>query len=130
MTEAAHPTSRNQEGLKMGRPRFEPTAEQRKMVKTLAGYGILQEEIAKKLGITPKTLRLRFREELDLGATEANAQVVQSLYKMALSGRCPAAAIFWLKNRAGWKENGRMGRETQPSEPFVVNVMQGPEPKA
>ena len=30
--------------------------------------------------------------------------VAQALYKMAISGTCPAATMFWLKCRAGWKE--------------------------
>lgn len=36
---------------------FAPSAEQRKQVETMAGYGIPEEDIAFVLGIDPKTLR-------------------------------------------------------------------------
>jgi hypothetical protein len=65
----------------MARPRFIPTAEQRRIVRSMAAYGIRQEEIARYVGLrSDKTLRNHFREELDRAAPEANAQVAQSLY--------------------------------------------------
>ena len=84
--------------------RFEPTAEQRRTVKTMAGFGVPQPDIATFLGIDPKTLRKHFREELDRGVTEANAKVAQSLFQMATQGKNVAAAIFWMKARGGWRE--------------------------
>jgi AraC-like DNA-binding protein len=114
----------------MSRPRFAPSDQQRQLVKSLAAYGIGQEEIARKIGVSAKTLRRHFREELDRGATDANAKVAQAMYKMATSGEFPAATIFWLKCRASWRQNGRVGREAQQTAPFVVEVLQGPEPVA
>ena len=84
--------------------RYEPTAEQRRTVKTMAGFGVPHEDIATFLGIDAKTLRKHFREELDRGMTEANAKVAQSLFQMATQGKNVAAAIFWMKARAGWRE--------------------------
>ena len=84
--------------------RYEPTPDQRRTVKTMAGFGIPQEDIAGFLGIGDKTLRRHFREELDRGVTEANAKVAQSLFQMATQGKNVAAAIFWMKARAGWRE--------------------------
>ena len=90
----------------MARPRFVASVEQRKMVRSMAAYGIRHEEIARCLGLrSPKTLRRHFREELDRAATEANAQVAQSLYQQATSGKKTAATIFWLKTRALWRES-------------------------
>jgi hypothetical protein len=78
------------------------------MVRSMAAYGIRQEDIARCLGLrSAKTLRRHFREELDRAATEANAQVAQSLYQQATSGKSTAASIFWLKTRAGWHEPAR-----------------------
>jgi len=89
----------------MARPKFEPTGEQRRTVKSMSAYGSKQEEIAKVIGLrSPKTLRKHFSKEIALGAIEANAQVAQTLYQMATSKECPAATIFWLKTRAGWRE--------------------------
>jgi hypothetical protein len=51
-----------------------------------------------------KTLRKHFRPELDRGMVEANLKVGPSLFQLATSGRNVAAAIFWMKARAGWRE--------------------------
>ena len=83
---------------------FEPTEEQRRTVRAMAGYGVPQDDIATLLEIDPKTLRKRFRRELDRGSIEATAKVGQSLFRMATEGGSVAAAIFWMKARAGWRE--------------------------
>jgi hypothetical protein len=83
---------------------FEPTEEQRRTVRAMSGFGVPQDGIAALLGIDPKTLRKHFRRELDRGAVEATAKVAQSLFRMATEGRSVAAAIFWMKARAGWRE--------------------------
>ncbi|WP_144299797.1 hypothetical protein [Elioraea rosea] len=84
--------------------RFEPTEEQRRTVRAMSGFGIPQEDIATFLEIEPKTLRKHFRRELDRGMVEATAKVAQSLFQMATTGNNVAAAIFWMKARAGWRE--------------------------
>jgi hypothetical protein len=72
---------------------------------TMAGFGIVQAEIARTLDIDPKTLRRAFRRELDIGMTDANARVAESLFQMAVRDKVPSAAIFWLKVRAGWRDH-------------------------
>jgi hypothetical protein len=78
------------------------------MVEALAVCGSSQESIARVLGIDAKTLRKHFRDVLDTSADKADAQVAASLFKMAISGKCPAAAIFWMKARRGWRETSRL----------------------
>ena len=105
----------------MPRPQLKPTAEDRKMVKTLAAFGVRHEEIARRIGIrSPKTLRKHFREELDFGALDANLQVSGTAYKMATSGKFPVMTMFWLKSQAGWNDRpaGQLARITPP--PFIV----------
>ena len=87
----------------MSRELFDPTDEQRGIVKAFAAYGVQQDEIAKYIEIDPKTLRKHFRRELDVGSIEATSKVAQSLYKAAMSGNV-GAAIFWMKARGGWRE--------------------------
>lgn len=96
-----------------GRKPFVPTAADRKLVETLAGYGVPHEDIALQVinpqtakSLDPKSLRRHFRMELDTGATKANSLVAQNLFKHATgAGKgAVAAAIFWMKVRAGWKE--------------------------
>ena len=83
---------------------YEPTDEERRMVRALAGFGVPQDDIAGHIGIDPTTLRRRFRDDLDRGMTEANAKVAQSLFQMATQGKNVAAAIFWMKARGRWRE--------------------------
>ena len=87
---------------------FDASDEQRRTVRAMAGFGVPQEDIATFLHIDPKTLRKHFRDELDQGVTEANAKVAQSLFNMATKQNNVAAAIFWLKARAGWSERQRI----------------------
>ncbi|WP_372624327.1 hypothetical protein [Falsiroseomonas sp.] len=89
-------------------PAFEATADQRRTVRAMAGFGMPQEEIATFLDIDAKTLRKYFRAELDRGSTEATTKVAQSLFRMATEGNNVAAAIFWMKARAGWSEKQRV----------------------
>ena len=118
-------------GRKRGRPEFEPTDEQRKLVDQLAGYGIPEPDIAKlvinpqtKEPISPMTLRKHFREELDTGHVRANQTVAGALFKNATTGTetypggIPTAQIFWLKTRGKgqWKDKQTIEVETPPSE--------------
>lgn len=88
----------------MGAPPFSPTDEQRRTVRAMSGFGIPQADIATLLDIDDKTLRKHFRRELDRGSIEATVKVAQTLFQMATSGQNTAAAIFWMKARAGWRE--------------------------
>jgi hypothetical protein len=105
----------------MARPKFMPTVEQRRMVRSMAAFGARQEEIADYLGLrSTKTLRRHFREELDRAAAEANVRVAQSLFQQATAGKNAAAAIFWLKARAGWREPAASSPRPVDAPPFVV----------
>ncbi|MFP3756803.1 MULTISPECIES: hypothetical protein [unclassified Cupriavidus] len=96
-----------------GRKPFEPTEEDRRLVSSLAGFGAPHEYIASCIvnpqtgkPMTPKTLRVHFRAELDTAVDRTNALVAESLFKKARGNGngAVAAAIFWMKVRAGWKE--------------------------
>jgi hypothetical protein len=79
----------------------------REKVRHLAGLGVPQDDIAKIVGCAPKTLRKRFRDELDRGVAEANAIISGSLFTAAKAGNI-VAMIFWLKTRARWHERMAM----------------------
>jgi len=116
----------------MARPRFKPTAQMRQSVQAMTAYGIPEEHIARTLtprGIDPKTLRRHFRRELDVGATLANSTVAQTLFQMATTGKHPAATIFWLKTRAGWRERpgGEEGRAAAAKSAHRGEFMHGAE---
>ena len=108
----------------MARPRFNPTADQRKIVEVLVGCGLPEHEIARTLGINPKTLRKHCRWELDQGAIKAKAQVAQSAFKMAASGKYPAMTMFWLKCRAGWRETAILRHTGPEGGPVKIGAIQ------
>ena len=81
----------------------EPNDVERRQVEAMAGFGVPEADIAKVLGIGPKTLRKHYRVELDTGHVRANAKVAECLFKQATGGNV-TAQIFWLKTRARWKE--------------------------
>lgn len=86
-----------------GRPAHKPTDEKKSLVRTLAAVGITHEDIARKLDISADTLVKYYFQELTDGRIDANAQVGKGLFEQAKNGNT-AAAIFWLKTRANWKE--------------------------
>jgi hypothetical protein len=91
---------------KAGRPAHAPTDDSRSLVESLSGFGIPQEEIARLVGIDPKTLRLHYADQIELGGIKATAKVAQNLFTMACKPNREGlqAAIFWLRVRAGWSE--------------------------
>lgn len=80
-----------------------PTEETRKLVRSLSAVGIKYVDIAGKLEISDDTLVKHYKKDLEDGRTDANASIGQTLFQQAKNGNT-AAAIFWLKTRAGWKE--------------------------
>lgn len=106
-------------------PRFSPTDDNRRTVRAMAGFGVPQEDIAVLLDIDPKMLRKHFRVELDRGTIEANAKVAQTLFTMATVDKNVAAAIFWMKARAGWREKPLPDEEVAPAV-TVISWMDDP----
>jgi hypothetical protein len=95
----------------MGRPAYEPSEKDRAQVSALTAMGIPDYDIAKVMQISEPTLRKYYFRELEIGHISANSKVAQTLYKTATDPSNPksvTAAIFWLKARAGWKEDSGM----------------------
>jgi hypothetical protein len=109
-----------------GKPAGRPTLykpEQLHMIRTMAAHGMVLDEIAEALEITPRTIynwRLKYpeiAEALLISQDAANHRVKQSLYKMALGHYAldgdgkrifippsAAAGIFWAKAQMGWRD--------------------------
>ena len=86
-----------------GRPAHKPTQEAKDTAKRLSALGVPHEDIATRLKISADTLVKYYQEELDEGRIDANAAIAGTLFSQAKKGNT-AAAIFWLKTRARWKE--------------------------
>ncbi|BAQ88996.1 DNA binding domain [uncultured Mediterranean phage uvMED] len=90
--------------------KFIASEEQRLTVKKMAGVGIPVDQICKCIinpntsnPISKQTMYDNFRNELDIGMTEANTSVAQSLHQQAVNGNV-TAGIWWTKARMGWSE--------------------------
>tara|TARA_R100000234_G_C4976475_1_gene168692 strand:- start:658 stop:999 length:342 start_codon:yes stop_codon:yes gene_type:complete len=108
----------------VGRPPHQTSTEKQTMVRTLAAVGITHEDIAGKLEISADTLTKYYSKELADGRIDANAQVAKGLFDQAKNGNT-AAAIFWLKTRAKWKEtnvNEITGTDGQPVSIKIVGI--------
>lgn len=97
----------------MSRTAWKPTQEQRLAVSIMAACGMPQPSMCAQVinqqtgkPVSEKTLRAKFKQELADGREKANALMAQSLFKKGTGTGtgAVAAAIFWLKTRAGWRE--------------------------
>lgn len=96
-------------GRPPGSGAFQPTDEQRELVKMAATCGIPERRICHAIvnpktdkEITPVTLRKHFRNELDRGLVLADIEAAGNLFKLTKTNA--SAAIFWAKVRLGWRE--------------------------
>ena len=78
----------------MARKPFVVTDAMRERVRSLAGLGVPQVDIARIIRGDPKTLRKHFRDELDCGVAEANAVIAGSLFTAAKGALFPGAKIL------------------------------------
>lgn len=117
---------------KIGAKDHKPTDENRRLVKMLAAVGARVDDIGTKLGISHDTVLKYYRQELEEGRIDANAQVAQTLFQQAKSGNT-AAMIFWMKTRAGWKEKTThelVGADGGPIQSATVLEVVGVEAKS
>lgn len=96
-----------------------PTEETRKLVRSLSAVGIRYVDIASKLEISDDTLVKHYKKDLEDGRIDANASIGQTLFQQAKNGNT-AAAIFWLKTRANWKETSGLEVTGADGEAIIV----------
>ena len=80
------------------------TEDQRRAARAMAGLGVPRRQIAKYFGPQEAELAARFGDELEQAEVDANSKVAKALFTMATQKNNVAAAIFWMKARAGWRE--------------------------
>ena len=89
-------------------------------VRIMSALGISEDDMCRILGdISVPTLRKYYAEQIRIGHLEANTKVAAAVYSTALKGgrEGTAAGIFWLKCRAGWREDGEQGAVPEPRAP-------------
>jgi hypothetical protein len=133
-----------------GNQPFVPTPDQRKIVMLSKSLGYTHVQIGRLLdspdrpsGVSADTVARHFAPEIEQGADRANLAVAANLFAIATgqTKNAVAAAIFWLKCRAGWKPSDGIGsidvegRTEKPGQPpdddapiqFTINL--GPRPQ-
>ncbi len=112
--------------VKQGQQPHVPTDSTRTIVKVLAGMGAMHERIAGAIGISDKTMRKYYRDELDHGKTQIDAEVFGALMRNIQKGN-PASIIFYLKARCGWKDTPDIAPDSLP--PVIFNISFAPAPE-
>jgi hypothetical protein len=102
-----------------GRPPHKPTKESREQVKRLSALGCPHVDIATRLKISADTLVKYYQDELDEGRIDANSAIAGTLFNQAKKGNT-AAAIFWLKTRARWKETNAVEHSGPEGSELVI----------
>ncbi|MDM0107806.1 hypothetical protein QTH97_22865 [Variovorax sp. J22R24] len=97
-----------------GRPALERSESVARRVQSWAACGVRIDDIAELESMSPPTLRRLYRPELDLGATRANAEAAQRLFRATATDW--RAALAWLKCRAGWIEATAPPSDPQPGK--------------
>lgn len=94
------------------------TEDQRRSARAMAGLGVSRRQIARYLRMDELELAACLGDELDQAEVDANSKVAKALFTMATQKHNVAAAIFWMKARAGWREKIEIRPviETDPSQ--------------
>ena len=117
------------EAKRTGRPPFEPTAEQRKLVNSLAGIGCTNDELlecipwGKEDGkpIDEKTLLKHFKPELKRGRSLAAMTLKKRAYDMAAAGD-KTMLIFLMKTKLGYSETQKVEHTGKDGAPLPAAV--------
>lgn len=96
--------------------------------------GMTQVEIARAVGISDSTLRAHYAEELADGGKKLLMGIAGNLARIAQDYNHPravTAAIFWLKTKGGFKEDGPpTGDDEKPQKvTFTINIGGSSPPK-
>lgn len=91
-----------------------------KLVRTLAGYGCTQDEIANACGISETTLKKNGRDALDSGYAEMRRSLRRWQYEAAKSGN--TAMLIWL----GKQLLGQRDKAEQTIREEVVTIEELP----
>lgn len=103
------------------------TEEDLKRIQKLAGFGLTQEKIADVFNMHRNTFQNRMEKHpevrlaYDRGIAQAEADVTEKAYEMAMSGEHPSMTMFWLKCRAKWKDTTRHEIHTKTTIEDLVN---------
>jgi hypothetical protein len=113
-----------------GRPRFEPTADERKQVELAAAWGLDDARIARLIrpdrgGLSERSLQNHFRIELSRGRATGDAKLAQTAFMRATSGGSDRMLEFLCETRLRWSKR----QAIELSGPDGVPLMEREAPR-
>lgn len=88
----------------------------------LAMLGMRNKDIAIAENLKLSTMTRKYKTELMRGRAKGKGTVMQTAFKMAVSGNYPTMTIFFLKTRCGWREKDRPKFEEDSQKPLTHSV--------
>ena len=98
----------------------------RTRISRMARVGTPEIQIAFAINISIRTLQLFYPTELRHPAIELNLQVLETLARLATSGKHPAATIFWAKTRCGFTPPVSPKKSSTQFPPMPKFIVTGP----
>lgn len=92
-------------------------------VEKLSTIGCNDNHIAAIEKMSEATLKRLYDKELSEGRAKGIGAISQTLYQMALSGKNPAATMFFLKCRAKWKEVHQLEHSADQENGFIIKLV-------
>ena len=105
------------------KPHHIVTERSRIEVKTLAGVGLSQDDIAAYLGIATKTLVSKYKDELEAGAGFVRGNIANAAYHQAVYEKNVPMLIFLCKTKLRWRETDNKVELNGKSGSLVVNFV-------
>lgn len=93
----------------------EKVAELRIQIVAMAQVGLTVEQMGYLLGVTERTIRDRFPEEVKAASVIANGLVAASMLRKAIDGDVRAQEL-WLREHAGWFEQRKAPQPDIPPD--------------
>lgn len=115
--------------------KFIPSEKDLEQIQTMAGLGMTMPDMAAIFNVDKKTLERRIAEDggdnpiavaIEQGRAIAKSKVTESLFNLATKKNNLGACIFWLKCRAGWREENNI--EIDQKITLIYQGMKNAEP--
>lgn len=87
----------------MARPpkRYDPAIASE--IQGLRAQGVSVKDVCSLIGISERSARKLYQNELEKGKSQANAAIAGKIFEMAMQGNT-ACLLFWAKCQMGWQE--------------------------
>jgi len=108
-----------------GAKKHHPTPETRQLVSNMLVCGIPPEVVARVFGIAKGTLERLYPNEIETSEALATSQLASRVYERAMNGNDKSSAIlamFWLKARAGWRDQGPVQDNSEGEDYEVTEI--------